>query len=31
LKGDSSWLNLINGKDRETPDGWIGIEHEDAH
>jgi hypothetical protein len=23
LKGDSSWLNLVNGKDRETPDGWL--------
>lgn len=22
LKGDSSWLNLMNGKDRETPAGW---------
>ncbi len=22
LKGDSSWLNLMNGKDRETPEGW---------
>jgi len=22
LKGDSSWLNLINGRDRQTPAGW---------
>jgi hypothetical protein len=22
LQGDSSWLNLINGKDRQTPAGW---------
>ena len=27
LKGDSSWINLINGKDRETPAGWIGVQH----
>lgn len=22
LQGQSSWLNLINGRDRETPPGW---------
>jgi len=23
LKGDSSWLNLQSGIDRETPEGWL--------
>lgn len=23
LKGDSSWLNLQSGVDRETPEGWL--------
>ena len=32
LKGDSSWINLINGKDRQTPAGWIGTHVEtDSH
>jgi hypothetical protein len=22
LKGTSSWLNLISGRDKETPKGW---------
>jgi hypothetical protein len=22
LQGQSSWLNLINGRDRQTPPGW---------
>jgi hypothetical protein len=22
LEGDSAWLNLISGRDRQTPDGW---------
>jgi hypothetical protein len=22
LKGDSAWINLFNGKDRQTPAGW---------
>jgi hypothetical protein len=24
LQGDSSWLNLVNGKDHMTPEGWAG-------
>jgi hypothetical protein len=27
LNGESSWINLANGKDRETPAGWIGVSH----
>lgn len=27
LKGESSWINLVNGKDRVTPAGWIGVPH----
>jgi hypothetical protein len=23
LKGESSWLNLMSGKDRQTPAGWL--------
>ena len=22
LRGSSSWLNLVSGRDRQTPDGW---------
>ena len=24
LQGSSSWINLVNGKDRRTPAGWAG-------
>lgn len=24
LKGDASWVNLITGRDRVTPEGWAG-------
>jgi hypothetical protein len=27
LKGTSSWLNLLNGRDRQTPPGWAGTDH----
>jgi hypothetical protein len=26
LKGQSSWLNLLNGRDRQTPPGWSAAE-----
>ena len=29
LQGDSSWINLVNGKDRQTPAGWIGVPESD--
>ena len=28
LKGSSSWLNLLSGRDRQTPVGWTGDTHE---
>ncbi|MFZ9988555.1 MAG: methylenetetrahydrofolate reductase C-terminal domain-containing protein, partial [Candidatus Nanopelagicales bacterium] len=28
LKGTSSWINLINGRDRRTPAGWQGAAQE---
>jgi hypothetical protein len=28
LKGTSSWINLVNGRDRRTPAGWQGIARE---
>ena len=26
LRGDSSWVNLVTGRDRETPAGWAASE-----
>jgi len=27
LRGDSSWVNLVTGRDRVTPAGWAASEH----
>ncbi|MFI5099736.1 MAG: methylenetetrahydrofolate reductase C-terminal domain-containing protein [Actinomycetes bacterium] len=27
LRGDSSWVNLVTGRDRQTPAGWAASEH----
>lgn len=31
LQGDSSWINLINGKDRQSPAGWDPGEERHDH
>ncbi|HEY7966591.1 MAG TPA: methylenetetrahydrofolate reductase C-terminal domain-containing protein, partial [Solirubrobacteraceae bacterium] len=30
LRGDSSWVNLVTGRDRQTPPGWDAGAHEVA-
>jgi hypothetical protein len=29
LKGTSAWINLVTGRDRQTPAGWAGQEDVD--
>lgn len=31
LHGTSSWINLVTGRDRHTPDGWTGHTHTTTH
>ena len=31
LQGDSSWINLLNGKDQQTPVGWDPGEERHEH
>tara|TARA_B110000858_G_scaffold21513_1_gene21688 strand:+ start:704 stop:865 length:162 start_codon:yes stop_codon:yes gene_type:complete len=31
LQGDSSWINLLNGKDQQTPVGWDPGEKRHEH
>ena len=31
LQGESSWINLINGKDQQTPAGWVPGEERHEH